>query len=213
MPSGASGKSFYVVWKGRQTGVFTTWKEAENSVKGFPGALYKGYPSREEAEEAWKAGPPSKSRQKRLEKTPSKAVPTANSPGLGIAVDGACNMVTGAAEYRGVNLMDGQLLFHGGPFPHATNNIVEFLALVHALAYCQKHGFWDLPVYSDSQTALAWVRKKKANTRKAAPATGSPVHDLIRKAEEWLQRHHWRNPLLKWDTAAWGEIPADFGRK
>lgn len=122
-------------------------------------------------------------------------------------------METGVAEYRGMDLKNNTLLFQGGPYPHATNNIVEFLAIVHALAYCEKHGLANMPVYSDSQTAILWVQKGRANTRKADPDGASPVHALIRRAEQWLASHSWRNPLLKWDSARWGEIPADFGRK
>lgn len=39
------------------------------------------------------------------------------------------------------------------------------------------------------------------------------VFDLIERAEAWLNANTWQNPILKWDTENWGEIPADFGRK
>lgn len=201
-----------MVWKGRRPGIYTTWAEAEAQVKGFAGARYQKFENLALAEEAFRKGETEYSPRKNLSDT-EKNTPKEPRPVRGIAVDGACNMVTGVAEYRGVDLSNGKVLFKGGPYPHATNNIVEFLAIVHALAYCEKYAIPHIPVYSDSQIAINWVRRGKANTLKANPDGNSVVHDLIQRAEHWLATHSWRNPLLKWDTKRWGEIPADFGRK
>jgi len=201
-----------VVWQGRKPGIYSSWAEAEAQVKGFAGARYQKFDNLALAEEAFQKGVPSPQvRNKPSASTKSTLI--IPRPTLGIAVDGACNMMTGVAEYRGVDLSSGKLLFKGGPYPLATNNIVEFLAIVHALAYCEKHSLPHLPIYSDSHTAILWVRKGKANTRKTDPDGNSAVHDLIQRAEYWLATHAWRNPLNKWKTQEWGEIPADFGRK
>jgi ribonuclease HI len=48
-------QKYYVVWKGRKTGVFTTWAECEKQVKGFVGAQYKAFGSEAEAEAAYLA--------------------------------------------------------------------------------------------------------------------------------------------------------------
>jgi ribonuclease HI len=127
-------------------------------------------------------------------------------------VDAACSGSPGRLEYRGVDLRSGKEIFHQGPFANGTNNIGEFLAIVHALVMLKKKGS-ALPVYSDSDTAITWVKAKHCNTRLAADKMNAPLFELIDRAEEWLAEHKKNNPVLKWDTQAWGEIPADFNRK
>ena len=129
-----------------------------------------------------------------------------------IAVDAACSGNPGPMEYRGVLIPDGRLLFHFGPI-QGTNNIGEFLAIVHALALQWKHGT-ALPVYSDSRTAQAWLRKRKSGTKLERTEATAQALDLVGRAEQWLNTHDFSHiPVLKWDTDNWGEIPADFGRK
>ncbi len=132
-----------------------------------------------------------------------------------MAVDAACSGNPGKMEYRGVQAWDGKEIFRKGPYPDGTNNIGEFLALVHALAYFHQLGpkYAQTPIYSDSMTAMAWVRKKKANTKVAQTAQNKAWLPLVTRAEQWLATHTWQNPIRKWDTDRWGEIPADFGRK
>jgi ribonuclease HI len=127
-------------------------------------------------------------------------------------VDAACSGSPGRLEYRGVDLRSGKEVFRKGPYENGTNNVGEFLAIVHALAMLEGQGS-VLPVYSDSETAIAWVKAKKCNTDLAADETNAPLFELINRAEDWLAEHKTANPVLKWDTKAWGEIPADFNRK
>lgn len=129
-----------------------------------------------------------------------------------IAVDAACSGNPGPMEYRGVALNTGQQLFHYGPV-QGTNNIGEFLAIVHALALLQKKGLDDVTIYSDSRTAQTWVRKKKAKTTLERTPKTEPLLQLVARAEQWLQTHSYSNPIVKWETDRWGEVPADFGRK
>jgi len=210
-------KKYYVVWKGRETGVFDDWESCREAVNGYEGALYKAFPAHEMAEEAYRDGNPYKYLKpagKKGTQPNGQTCPT-KKKGLilnSISVDAACNMVSGIMEYQGVYTDGGQLLFHKGPFEGASNNIGEFLAIVHALAWCRKNRA-ELPVYSDSNTAIAWVRKKKANTRVVRSEKNQALFDLINRAEIWLVNNMWNNPVLKWDTASWGEIPADFNRK
>ncbi|MCF0194471.1 MAG: hypothetical protein HUK00_04765 [Bacteroidaceae bacterium] len=129
-----------------------------------------------------------------------------------IAVDAACSGNPGPMEYRGVLIPDGRQLFHFGPI-EGTNNIGEFLAIVHALALQWKHGT-TLPIYSDSKTAQAWLRKHKSGTKLARTEATAQALDLVARAEQWLNTHDYAHiPVMKWDTDEWGEIPADFGRK
>ena len=129
-----------------------------------------------------------------------------------VAVDAACSGNPGPMEYRGIYLRTGKELFHFGPV-HGTNNIGEFLAIVHALALLKQKGLDDMPVYSDSVNAQIWVRKKKCKTTLVRNAETEYLHGLIARAEAWLRNNDYKNPILKWPTEEWGEIPADFGRK
>lgn len=129
-----------------------------------------------------------------------------------LAVDAACSGNPGVMEYRGVCVETGKQLFYVGPFPQGTNNIGEFLALVHGLALFKREHI-DIPIYSDSMNAIAWVRKKKCNTKLERTVENEKLFELIERAEYWLKNNTYTNRILKWETRIWGEIPADFGRK
>ncbi len=201
---------FYVVWKGRKTGVFSSWEECAAQVDGFTGAQYKSFTSRAAAEQALKGkyaahvGKPVSSGDWLFAPNP----PVAES----VVVDAACSGSPGPLEYRGVDLRSGKEIFRQGPYENGTNNVGEFLAIVHALAMLAEQGS-AMPIYSDSETAIAWVKAKRCNTELAADETNAPLFELINRAEDWLDEHKTANPVLKWDTKAWGEIPADFNRK
>jgi len=201
---------FYVVWKGRKTGVFSSWEACATQVQGFTGAQYKSFTNRAAAEQALKGkygthvGKPISSGEWLFAPHP----PVAES----LAVDAACSGSPGRLEYRGVDLQTGKQVFRKGPYQNGTNNVGEFLAIVHALELLEKQGS-PLPVYSDSETAIAWVKAKRCNTELAADETNAALFKLIDRAEDWLADHKKTNPVLKWDTRAWGEIPADFNRK
>ncbi len=205
---------FYVVWKGNQEGVFESWEECQAQIDGFSGAQYKSYTSREEAELAFQRG--YANRDEQLGDIESSLLSLNKPIYPSWAVDAACNMRTGVMEYRGVDTRTGRVIFAQGPFQDTTNNVGEFLAIVHALALLQRDNTPEsvvLPIYSDSTTALAWVHKQQANTKMVATPQNEKLRELIQRAEVWLQTHSWQNPLLKWDTQRWGEIPADYGRK
>ena len=129
------------------------------------------------------------------------------------AVDAACSGNPGVMEYRGVDVMTGAELFREGPFADATNNIGEFLALVHALAFFHNTGNTHTAIYSDSRTGMAWVRDRKCKSKLAHTAANARLWAIVARAETWLQTHTWQNRIIKWQTDLWGEIPADFGRK
>ncbi len=139
--------------------------------------------------------------------------PTGRTPYIidALAVDAACSGNPGPMEYRGVYIRTGQTVFKFGPM-QGTNNIGEFLAIVHALALQEKQGT-RLPIYSDSVNAQLWVRQGMCKTKLEENETTAPVFDMIRRAESWLRAHTFRLPIYKWETKLWGEIPADFGRK
>ena len=129
-----------------------------------------------------------------------------------IAVDAASSGNPGRMEYQGVDTQTGKLLFHQGPFAQGTNNVGEFLALVHGLAYLKKEGS-DRLLYTDSRIAMGWVRKKKCGTKLVPHSSNKILFELISRAESWLKTNTYSTTIVKWETKAWGEIPADFGRK
>jgi len=207
-------QKFYTVWAGHKTGVFDSWQACKSVVSGYGGALYKSFETLEMAEKAFHEKP---YRHIGQNSVAAKLKKSGEAPNQGpilnsISVDAACNMVTGQMEYQGVFTHNRQGLFRQGPFPKASNNIGEFLALVHALAWCKKHNL-DVPIYSDSKTAIAWVRNKYAKTTVPQNALNEPLFELLDRAQKWLTENTWRNKVLKWETEHWGEIPADFGRK
>jgi ribonuclease HI len=207
-------KKFYVVWKGAKTGIFETWDECLRQVSGFDGALYKSFAGLEEAEKAFAENP-----WKHIgkESTGTKKTGQYNSP-VGrpqmnsISVDAAWNTVSKDMEYQGVITATGEIIFHQGPYRDGTNNIGEFLGIVHGLAWLKQRGS-ILPIYTDSKTAISWVSRKKAKTKLEPTDHNKVLFELLERAEKWLRENHWDNPILKWHTDVWGEIPADFGRK
>jgi ribonuclease HI len=210
----AKKQKYYVVWQGLNPGVYDSWDACRREIKNFTRARYKSFPSKEIAEQAFAAGPEadiSKNPPKKVlspEETERIGKPVTPS----LAVDAACSGNPGIMEYQGVNTADATPWFHQGPYPDATVNIGEFLAIVHGLALLKKQHN-TMPVYTDSRTAMSWIRKKKANTKLERTAKNKQVFDMIARAERWLKNNTWPNKILKWETQAWGEIPADFGRK
>lgn len=205
-------QKYYVVWKGRKTGVFTTWQECSAQVNGFNGAECKSFENREAAEAAY---------QSEYEEYKGIRVPTLSPAMLEIigkpiedsyCVDASCICYPGPMEYKCVHTTTQQEIFHQGPFENGSINIGEFLAIVHALAIFKKLGI-SLPIYTDSETALTWVKNKKCKTNLPQDDKNALIFDLITRVENWLNHNEYTNKLLKWDTNAWGEIPADYGRK
>lgn len=201
-------KKFYVVWKGYEPGIYDTWEECLKQVVGFENARYKSYTNIVDARRAFEDGAEITYQKSGGQETAKQEFPISGA----ITVDAASSGNPGLMEYRGVMLDTRKQIFHIGPLEDGTNNIGEFLALVHALALCKKHNI-NVPIYTDSITAMAWVRNKKAKTLLAITDKNEKIFDLIRRAEDWLRNNTWENKIYKWDTARWGEIPADFGRK
>lgn len=210
---------YYAVLRGRRTGIFLSWRECEKQIKGFSGAVYKSFETRSQAELALKTGSfgqtnsgssSSKTSTSLLNQSTSKSTgkPIIES----ICVDAACSGNPGAVEYQGVCTATGDVLFHKQPIPYGTNNLGEFLAIVHGLAYLKERN-QTIPIYTDSETAMLWVRNKKVRTTLQQKAGGEEIFILVERALTWLKNNEYSNPILKWNTKVWGEIPADFGRK
>ena len=213
---------FYVVWKGLIPGVYDSWEACKKEVDGFAGALYKGFPDKASADAAFAKG---FSGFERTETLTSHLSPLTSPLSPSIAVDAACSGNPGKMEYQGVFVDFGTepatttTLFKSPVFENGTNNIGEFLAIVHALAW-QKQKRTQYPIYSDSVNAQKWVREKQCKTKLQPNDKNAYLFDLVERAETWLHENdEWMKknsaviPVLKWKTEIWGEIPADFGRK
>jgi ribonuclease HI len=208
-------RKFYVVWEGRAPGIYDSWEDAQEQVEGFPGARYKSFSSQTAATEAFRNDGDELYVLRALADHKAKIINYEAFPEIrldAIAVDAACAGNPGVMEYRGVVVGTGEELFHYGPVPDGTNNIGEFLALVHALALCEQKG-WVRTIYSDSRTAQAWLRNRKARTTLTPTANNAQLLATLQRAERWVQTHTSPCPVVKWNTDLWGEIPADFGRK
>ncbi|MDR1517233.1 MAG: ribonuclease H family protein [Dysgonamonadaceae bacterium] len=203
-------QKFYVVWQGVNPGVYGSWDECKAQVSGFENARYKSFESREEADKAFSENPwkhfTSRKNKRTEEILPSEIIKES------LAVDAACSGNPGKMEYRGVFVADKVEIFRSAVYEDGTNNIGEFLAIVHALALLKQKNS-SLPIYSDSVNAIKWIQKKKCNTKLERTPHNAPIFELIARAEKWLETNTYPNKLMKWETGQWGEIPADFGRK
>ncbi len=210
-------RKFYVVWAGHSPGVYDSWDECKLQTENFPGARYKSFDSQQEAVAAYRGNPDDYLNIFRA--MSQRTAPIVNYGAIpeivpnAIAVDAACSRNPGPVEYRGVDIATGRELFHVGPLEGGSNNMGEFLALVHALAMLTQAGRGDITIYSDSRTAMAWVRNRKVKSTITPTAENQKIRTLVARAEKWIQTHNPTNRVLKWDTEKWGEIPADFGRK
>ncbi|MGX1266633.1 ribonuclease HI [Rossellomorea marisflavi] len=204
---------FYTVWKGRTPGIYPTWAECEAQVKGFKGAQFKSFDSKEAAEQALADGPNTGSKPKKTSESQEK-IQSVSSQYIkeSISVDAACSGNPGELEYQGVDTNTGEQIFASEKYPVGTNNLGEFLAVVHALRYLHDQGS-AIPVYSDSVSAIAWVRNKRVKTNLERNQKTESLWQDIDAAVDWLYDHDYPNPILKWETKAWGEVKADFGRK
>lgn len=207
-------KKYYTVWKGHHTGVFESWDDCKAQIKNFEGAQYKSFETFEAAKTSLKGNYKdyiTKGKFKsELSETQLKKIgqPNYNS----ISVDAASSGNPGVMEYRGVDTKTKKQLFIQGPFPQGTNNIGEFLAIVHGLALLNKSKS-DRIIYTDSKTAMSWVRKKTCNSKLERNSKNEKLYDLVDRAVTWLKTNPYNTTIVKWETKAWGEIPADFGRK
>lgn len=264
----AEKRKFYVVWEGREPGIYDNWEDCQEQINGYSGAKYKSFRSQEEAVAAYRgSGEEEESllthiALKNLEKISEIkseagfsasfqqqslfepiAQPIAQSitqpncqqtiisasrpiskskidysqiPEINltaIAVDGACAGNPGLMEYRGVKVATGEEIFHIGPLDEGTNNVAEYLALIHALAMLFKQNDSTTPIYTDSATAVSWVRNRGCRTQLKPTDKNKKIFEMLARANLWIRSHSPMNPILRWNTPLWGEIPADFGRK
>ena len=204
---------YYVVWEGHVPGIYETWEDCQLQINGYKGAKYKSFNSKEQAIEAYRS---SHKDYVGIINAVAKAINSApvEHPIIkeSLAVDAACSGNPGKMEYRGVYVANNTEVFRIGPLEDGTNNIGEFLAIVHGLALLKQRGL-NLPIYTDSVNAMLWVKNKKCNTKLEHTDRNDKRFEMIERAENWLKTNTFTTKIYKWETKQWGEIPADFGRK
>lgn len=208
-------KKWYVVLKGKKPGIYTLWEDAKEQVSGFPAAVFRGFESENAALKAWQEqwfpALPKQSEAYQGRAAAPASGKQAYPSGPFLVVDAACSGVPGPTEYQGFLMPEKKQLFCI-QVGWATNNIGEFLAIVHAMAWLKKQNS-SVPVYSDSATAISWIRKKELKTNLPRNEKTKNAWNLLDRALEWLKSNSFSGPLRKWETSRWGENPADFGRK
>lgn len=224
----AKKQKYYVVWQGKQPGIYSDWDACKAQVQGVQGAQYKAFDTMAEAEQAirlpYSSVVSSNSRLSRessissvlvVDESGMTAVRPDAQPPLpvldALAVDAACSGNPGVMEYQGIYIPTRTQVFHYMA-PKGTNNIGEFLAIVHGLSYLKKHHLNQI-IYSDSVNAMSWVRQKVCKSKLPEDASTAELWDYVHRAEQWLRSNTYTTEIRKWDTDRWGEIPADFGRK
>ena len=201
------------MWVGLNPGIYNSWDECKAQIANYPKATYKSFKTLAEAKQAFKL-PANESIGKKNKSTPqSLEIYKDEIIWESISVDAACSNNPGIMEYRGVATKTGKEIFRLGPFAEGTNNIGEFLALVHGLALLKEKKKEHIPIYSDSRTAMAWVRNRKVKTTLKQTENNQPLFVLVNRAIKWLENNSYTTQIMKWNTERWGEIPADFGRK
>ncbi len=203
---------FYVVWEGKTPGIYRTWAQCQEQIDGFHQAKYKSYNSLEEAEKVFKQG---WKKHWGATKKSTKASTASKKDDIdynSISVDVGTQGNPGPIEYKGVDTKTEEILFQVGPIENGTNNLGEFIAIVHALAYLNKRGS-NKTIYTDSMTALKWIKNKQVASTLVRDDTTKKIWELTDRAVNWLHHHTYNNKILKWNTKEWGEIKADYGRK
>lgn len=207
-------QKFYVVWKGRKPGIYTSWKLCQEQIIGFQDAQFKSFKTLQAAKIAFSIPFEQDDYKDKRAIISNLYLHFKNEiEWCSICVDAACSGNPGPTEYQGVDLQSQQVVFKAGPFEEGTNNIGEFLSIVHALAFFEQKKITDKAIYSDSKIAMGWVAKKKCGTKLMHTRKNHKLFEMIERAEAWLRTHTINTKILKWNTELWGEIPADFGRK
>ncbi|TVY01406.1 ribonuclease H [Cohnella terricola] len=207
-------QKYYVVWVGRTPGVYSDWAKCKEQIDKYDEAKYKSYESKTAADQAYREGWKKHWGSGKKAASAKAGVDTisADVDYDSISVDVGTRGNPGPVEYKGVDTKTGEVLFAVGPIAKGTNNLGEFLAIVHALAYLKKIGSGKT-IYSDSVNALKWVKQKEVSTTLARDESTLEIWDLVDRAVRWLKTNSYSNKVLKWQTKQWGEIKADYGRK
>lgn len=207
-------KKWYVVWVGTEPGICETWEECQIRTQGYPGARYKAFDSSREAIEAYRKDLDAHADPRAVIRAIAHAETSRTNyanikeiyPGS-VAVCGSCDHATGMMQYRGVDVLSGTELFSFGPVA-GSENVAEFLAIVHALALLQKQRKDRVAIYCSNGIAQMWVRQKKSNAHVPPVPAYAKMGQLLVRADHWLEVNTFHNFVIKWKTDEWGPNPA-----
>ena len=203
-------KKFYVVWKGRETGIFTTWAKCKSLVDGFGGAKFKSFPTLGEAESAF--GKKSTAPKAKIVKKSSKlkSVPLSQEQidampfDVKIYTDGACEpnpgeAGTGLAVYENNKLTE---LWYGLYQSFGTNNTAELHGLNQALLLAKEKltKGRSVGVFCDSKYSINCITKwaygweKKGWTKSGGEIKNldiiKPAYSLYQDISSQITIHH-----------------------
>ena len=223
-------KKFYAVAVGRQTGIFTDWTAAEKQVKGFPGARYKSFLSKADAEK-WLQDPVYSKKKLSPDRAAQKDVdPDKNGADIVIYTDGGCSNNPGPGGYGAVIVAAGRQVEVSGGYRLTTNNRMEMMAAIVALRRFET-STESIQLYSDSSYLVngikkSWVVKWQRNGWKRSD--GGDVlnidlwQELIRLTAKGNVRFQWvkghagnalneRCDQLAVNSARKEGLPVDYG--
>lgn len=172
-------QKFYVVWEGRERGIFTDWDRCKALIDRYAGARYKSFPTRAEAEAAFRGGSDAaigKARP-RLGSGAGKgprthtAAEVAAFPALTkIFADGGCEPNPGQAASGVVVYREDRVaeLWYGLYNPRGTNNTAELQALHQALLMAGREVERQatVAIFCDSKYAIQCVTHWAAGWQK-----------------------------------------------
>ncbi len=206
-------QKWYVVWKGKTPGIYDNWDRCKAQVHGVDGAKYKSFKTKDTAEAAYRDS------YKDHVGLPKPKTPqlfdtlTQNYVTNSLCVDAACSGNPGQMEFQGVWTDTKELGFASPVYPVGTNNLGEFLAIVQGVQYLIDTQKTDAIIYTDSMTAMAWIRNKAVKTTLQRFPETEQLWQEIDLALDYIKTHPITIDIQKWQTDEWGEIHADFGRK
>lgn len=198
-----AGKKFYAIAVGRRPGIYESWPLAHAQVMGFPGARYKGFASRSEAE-AWLAQPPARHPAARSKARAAAGPVSAGQPvrpgAVQVFSDGGARFNPGPGGY-GIIIIDpdGRRRELSGGYRHTTNNRMELMGCIVALASLAGNGA-PVAVHTDSQYvvngiakgwALAWRRRGWRKADKAPALNADLWGRLLELVEGRDISFHW----------------------
>lgn len=154
-----AAKKFYAVVAGYEPGIYDNWPAAQAQVKGFAGAIYKGFATRAEAE-AWQGKPEYGGKiEKNSGKKKESPAPTEAVDGeIVIYTDGGSINNPGPGGYGVVMIRDGMRREFSGGFRLTTNNRMELMGCLVALRQLQER-HKRVTLYSDSSYVVNGITK------------------------------------------------------
>ena len=189
-----SKKKFYVVWRGKKPGIYTSWQVCKRQIDGFEKSAYKSFSTLAQAELAFKNKYEDYIGKKPLPKKITKIdLQKYGKPILeSISVDAACSGNPGPGGWGAVifDKENNQKNISGNE-KNTTNNRMELLAAIMALKKIKNNS--DVVIYTDSiyvkNGITEWVLKWKENGWKNSNKEPVKNKDLWEKLDNLCEQN------------------------